>query len=662
MGIKKTLGGERLGAGGKMEVELHNYGRSSHNVGKIIRTDQAFGTLVPYYCGIGLNGTTFKIDLATKIRTLPTTAPIFGSAKVQIDVFSCPIRLYIASLHNNKLGIGMNMKAVKLPVFNVRVNKLNLEDDINPNWQQVAQDSLLAYTGVRGFGQIPADKTHMARNFPAIFQLFYYDVYKNYYANKQEGYGVYIRPSTTNLGWKYVMVKDAESKTSVKTSSQSNYTWTNNLTIAGQGYIEIATTSMSIKDVEKMRLRVTGMPSGVEIGAIKNGEIKKFSDMIIVPFDAKLAPSENLKFAQGASAILVSRNNIEYRNFQLSAIDDLREALLAAPATEPFNIKTPENSIFREICGDWAIGEYYNEGNANWFSQNGLAIKTYLSDRFNNYLSSEWVDGVNGVNEISAVEIVEGKLKMDALILGKKIFAMMNRVAVTGGSFDDWQEAVYGVKAVRRAESPIYHGGMSCELVFDEVVSQSTSGNEPLGTLAGRGAERSHKGGKSIKIKCQEPSMIMVIGSITPRIDYSQGNKWWNQIKTMDDFHKPGLDAIGFQDLLTEEFAAFDSVVTNEDTIEARAVGLQTSWIQYQTETNETFGEMSAGGELDVMAFNRAYAAKKGGLSNATTYVDAQMYNVAFADASRAAKNIWMQVAIDVIARRRMSAKQIPNL
>lgn len=662
MGIKKTLGGERLGAGGKMEVELHNYGRSSHNIGKIIRTDQAFGTLVPYYCGIGLNGTTFEIDLATKIRTLPTTAPIFGSAKVQIDVFSCPIRLYIAALHNNKLGVGMNMKAVKLPIFDVRVNKLNLHDDINPNWQQIAQDSLLAYTGVRGLGQIPEDQTFATRNFPAILQLFYYDVYKNYYANKQEGYGVYIKPSATNLGWTKIMVRDSVTKESVGSSSRSNYTWTNNFTLTGHGLIEIHTTSMSIKDVEKMKLRVAGMPSGLEIGSIKAGTIMKFEDMIVIPINAQLTPSEDIEIVQGTSAITVSRNNIEYRKFQLSAIDDLREAILAAPASEPFNIKTPENSIFREICADWAVGEYYNQGNANWFSQNGLAVKTYLSDRFNNWLSSEWIDGVNGVNEISAVEIVDGKLKIDALILGKKIFAMMNRVAVTGGSFDDWQEAVYGVKAVRRAESPIYHGGMSCELVFDEVVSQSASGNEPLGTLAGRGAERSHKGGKSIKIKCQEPSMIMIIGSITPRIDYSQGNKWWNQIKTMDDWHKPGLDAIGFQDLLTEEFAAFDSTIVDEDTISTRAVGLQTSWIQYQTDVNETFGEMSAGGNLDVMALNRAYSAKNGSLSNATTYIDAQMYNVAFADASRAAKNIWMQVAIDVIARRRMSAKQIPNL
>ena len=42
MGIKKTLGGDRLGSGRKMTQELHGFGRSSHNVSKIMRTDQAY--------------------------------------------------------------------------------------------------------------------------------------------------------------------------------------------------------------------------------------------------------------------------------------------------------------------------------------------------------------------------------------------------------------------------------------------------------------------------------------------------------------------------------------------------------------------------------------------------------------------------------------------
>ena len=53
--------------------------------------------------------------------------------------------------------------------------------------------------------------------------------------------------------------------------------------------------------------------------------------------------------------------------------------------------------------------------------------------------------------------------------------------------------------------------------------------------------------------------MNMALGSITPRIDYSQGNKWWTRLENMDDFHKPTLDAIGFQELIAEEAAAWST-------------------------------------------------------------------------------------------------------
>lgn len=284
------------------------------------------------------------------------------------------------------------------------------------------------------------------------------------------------------------------------------------------------------------------------------------------------------------------------------------------------------------------------------------------------------------MNEISAVDVSDGKLTMDALILAKKVFNMLNRIAVSDGTYNSWQEAVYGVTAVRMAESPIYCGGMSSEIVFDEVVSNSVAMNaageeEPLGSLAGRGADRGSKGGESIKIKITEPSMIMCLGSIVPRIFYSEGNKWWTMIDTMNDLHKPSLDAIGFQDLLTEEMAAWSTELTKEadgiGTPTYKAVGKQTSWIEYQTNVNQSFGGFAAGGELDWMVLNRPYHVNKlinpgedsiPLIGNATTYIDPKLFNRAFADTKLTAKNFWVQVAFDITARRVMSAKQIPNL
>ena len=139
--MKKTLGGERLGTGSKIQVDLHNYSRSSHNLGRIFKTDMAAGTLVPFMCELGLNGDTSDIDLTTKVRTLPTNGPLFGTFKQQLDLFVCPIRLYIAALHNNMLGVGLDMAKVKFPIMQITGNSLDLTQD-ELNAQQVSQTSL----------------------------------------------------------------------------------------------------------------------------------------------------------------------------------------------------------------------------------------------------------------------------------------------------------------------------------------------------------------------------------------------------------------------------------------------------------------------------------------------------------------------------------------
>ena len=67
-------------------------------------------------------------------------------------------------------------------------------------------------------------------------------------------------------------------------------------------------------------------------------------------------------------------------------------------------------------------------------------------------------------------------------------------------------------------------GGLSGEIEFGEVVSTSATeiqGNEPLGTLAGRGVTTGRQKGGHIRIKVTEPCYIMCICSITPRIRLS---------------------------------------------------------------------------------------------------------------------------------------------
>lgn len=663
MAITKALGGERLGSGNKMNVTLHGFNRSSHNIGKLFKTDQAIGTLVPYFCDIGLNGTTYNIDLTTKIRTLPTNGPIFGRLKHQIDVFHAPIRLYIRVLHNNALGIGMKMQNVKLPIMQLRANNPDLtKPDLNS--QQISQDSLMAYLGIRGLGRnTTSSVTGFTRTFPAMFLLMYWDIYKNYYANKQEEVGYVITGEAINE----ILTEAAAMQGSGPGTTLANInkygiinqtqTLNKDLTyIIDQSDIDDTFELLSqdgqfhsLGDNEYWNIQTTSGETATTV-IIRNPYPGVYTTK---PAGTQIIKREGEK----------TKNDITLTQFPLSNIDDMREAILAAPKTSAFNIGSQNSLPYNASIANATVEEKNTNGNASYFGQAGLGIKTYLSDRFNNWLSTEWIDGADGVNTISAVDVSDGMLKIDALILAKKVYDMLNRIAVSDGTYQAWQEVVYDEKAIRIAESPMYCGGMSSEVVFDEIVSNSATEDQPLGTLAGRGAERFNRGGRSIKIKVREPSMIMIIGSFTPRVDYSQGNKWWTRLETMNDFHKPNLDAIGFQELITDEMAAFDTTINVAGVPTYKSAGKQPSWIEYMTNVDESFGSFAAYRELAYMAMNRNYEHDaKGAINDLTTYIDPTKYNVAFADAKLNAKNIWVQCAIDCIVRRKMSAKQIPNL
>lgn len=664
-----------------MEVYLPNFGRSSHNVGKIIRTSQACGTIVPYWCQIGTDGTTFYIDITTKVKTLPTTGPVFGSFKHQIDVFVIPIRLYIAALHNNALGVGLNMSKVLLPQFEVLTTSTSIyEDDVNRG--QVNPSSLLSYLGIKGFGFSRVNEYR--RRFPAIFNLAYWDIFKNYYANKQEE-NAYVITGIDHT-WKSISVGDG-----VKLLR----TWTEN---KSQAYKIAPTTDKAYYIIIEFEEKVSPeevneiqLMTNVADSTQKLNELTKLGDSFVFertdPEALGIKAPDNPRKAAKVFAYKVKKNitiaynldatgenlitmpdnqKIKLTQFPLKRIDEERTAILAAPSTSAYIVKN--DLPYGAATGPMDLPNYNRTktytSSLSWFSQAGLAIKTYLSDRFNNWLNTEWIDGTTGgINAITAVDVTDGKLTMDALILQKKIFNMLNRVAITDGTYQAWREATYGIRSATLPESPIFCGGMQSEIAFDEIVSNSATDEEPLGTLAGRGIATMYKSGRGLKIKCTEPSMIMALGSITPRIDYSQGNKWWTRLQNMDDFHKPTLDAIGFQELIAEEAAAWSTETTEDYTHKYQSLGKQPSWIEYTTDVNETYGEFAAGMPLAFMCLNRVYEQGiNRTITNASTYIDPTIYNNIFAESRLSSQNFWVQVAFDVTARRVMSAKQIPNL
>ncbi len=605
------LGGDRLGSQGDMNVELNNYERSSHDLSYIWKSTMGVGTLVPFMSELALPGDSFEIKLDTDIRTIPTNGPLFGSFKTQLDVFKCPIRLYMKELHNNKLGVGLNMKSIALPQIKLQAKNPVIDADTDYDNYQIEPSCIMSYFNIRGIGYGSANNQIYDREFNCLPFLAYWDVYKNYYANKQEEIGAVIHTQF------FANLAPIIEVTGIDSGAQ--YTFTQNAESVIYAYedfnapesgVEISVDSAD--EIDLARLAVRWVFDDGEYFAYCNTDLV---DVDISPTLIEVSVPANVGsvFPEAVEVIYFAtptgREEPYVATFPLDDIDKMREYLLMNTGVvidktigfQPYNLLLQTN--------DSGANDFET---ALQFKQEGLGIKTYQSDLFNNWLSTEWLDGTNGVNEITKVAVDEDGFYLDDLIVMKKVYNMLHRVAVSDGSYKSWLETVYGHNIKNWVvESPMYLGGLIKELAFDEVISTAETSNEetnqPLGTLAGKGVmTKKHKGGY-IDARIDEPSYILGIVSLTPRIDYSQGNKWDTNLKTMDDFHKPQLDGIGFQELITDQMAWFDTTFDSNGQPVFKSAGKQPAWVNYMANVNQSRGNFAIDGQEMFMTLNRNY-------------------------------------------------------
>ena len=578
------------------------------------------------------------INLETKIMTHPTIGPLFGSFKFQADVFTCPIRLYNAMLHNNALNIGMDMGKVKLP-------KLESDIDFKTNASNVFN-----YLGIKKFKK--------GKKYNAVPWLGYIDIFKNYYANKQEDicYTIKNGIKAVNLGFisNEQPTMEAENITTVgKFKVIQNTTWKINTEVKPD---EILTTESYVEGVIGMTTgpnESLGNGVGVRLDKTElshNGQYLEITikEGTILELTSGTVPSDDTTITVEAASLYLKVNTaIELSNMKLEDIDSLREEILGKGRQEYIIGGTNNN------CSINSIKDILNNAKGKG-ALSGLFLKTHMSDIFNNWINKEWIDGENGISALTAIDTSSGSFTIDTLNLAEKVYNLLNRIAVSGGSYKDWIETVYTTDYYFRAETPIYEGGMSAEIEFSEVVSTAATeitGNEPLGSLGGKGYTAGKKGG-TVTIKVNEPCYIIGIASITPRIDYSQGNEWDCDLDTLNDLHKPQLDGIGYQDVLEKWMHA--------DANETAALGKTIAWINYMTNVNKTFGTFAVGGSESYMVLNRIYEVEEGEITNATTYINPKEFTGTFATNTLANMDFWVQIGCGVEARRVMSAKQIP--
>lgn len=659
--METTIGGNRLGSGNKQQISYKNYERSTHDLSYLWRSSMSAGTLVPFLDKVALPGDNFEIDLNAEVMTLPTVGPLFGSYKVQLDVFEIPMRLYNAKLHMNKLGVGMDMSQIYLPQIELVTNNDASYVQTFEDNEQVNASSLMKYLGVSGLGKIDGATNPARRKFNACSLLAYWDIYKNYYSNKQEEVGYIIHTSDTTL--------NAET-TPLSAIMYNDEGEVDGDVLANSVQIDLGDYCIikydtGVNEVEAKNIAVTVDLVATTLNTVFQTTWWNAQTNELVCRDPAGDTYGKDLVVNNVPTIVERFSAFGIEDFPLANIDTMRELILRYADAGAFVIKREGATAVRPYnCFMDSVGENDERRYSICYSQEGLGLKTYQSDLFNNWINTEWIDGAGGISELTAVDTTGDSFTIDALNIAQKVYAMLNRIAISGGTYDDWLDAVYTHERVKSVESPVYLGSLIKELAFEEVISNAQTTDQPLGTLAGRGRLTGKNKGGKINVTVNEPSVIMGIVSLTPRIEYSQGNEWHVNLKTYDDFHKPALDGIGYQDLITEQLLWSDSVLNSVDSSLTRnSLGKQPAWINYMTAVNKVYGGFAEENNSMFMTLNRRYEKNSDGtIKDATTYIDPTKYNQIFAQTELDSQNFWVQISANITARRKMSAKIIPNL
>lgn len=649
MTVVRTLGKNTLGDNNKMKVAMRDYDMSTHDISMVFRSSVGVGMLVPFCKILCQKGDIIDLNLINKTLSQPTLGPLFGSFKLQHFVFFGGFRLYNSWLHNNRTGIGMKMSDIKLPMMYIGTN--GSTTDAKTNISSSALYKYLGWTKSRRTGTNATAGVY--KN--GVPLLLYLDIFKNFFANTQEenfymlkggisrlsiGPNVYSIPAE-DIG---MYPTNGTSVGSFDESSDWENYWKNVKVLGKKNGSDVLTTmaDLSSSPVTEV-ITIDKAPSVI-------------SEIVKVEFDKNITKYINSQLGQ----------------YNLKILDQIRDVILHKKGNETLVLMS--NQMGEDQNGSKELAKFIDDIKRSQEGKlGGMLLKTYDSDIFNNWVKTDWIDGAGGITEITSIDISanDGKLTMDALNLQQKVYNMLNRIAVSGGTYRDWLETVYTAgKYLDRPETPVFIGGMTQYIEFDEVISKSATdtiyGSQPLGDIAaiGRGGKPMNSG--HIHYQCEEPGYIMGLMAITPMIDYSQGNDFDLNLQTMDDLHKPALDGIGYQDLIQEQMVGETSTYKNGPKISDMnhlAANKTVAWIDYMTNYNRTFGDFAAGEPLDFMVLNRRYEVNNNSqIDDLTTYIDPQKYIEIFADTNLTSQNFWVQTVVQATRRGNYSAKQIPFL
>lgn len=150
-----------------------------HDRSHYLRTSMAPGLGYPIYCREALPGDQIQLEFKHLMNTQAILNPLYGSYRLQICVFFAGTSLYIPRLWRN----GFMSKSRGILDISYPIYTLSATDPIT----RVHESSLPAFLGLGvGFGRFTVTAPTKGSTINLVPYLMYYDIFRHYYANRQE--------------------------------------------------------------------------------------------------------------------------------------------------------------------------------------------------------------------------------------------------------------------------------------------------------------------------------------------------------------------------------------------------------------------------------------------------------------------------------------------
>lgn len=176
-----------------------------------IPTTRAFtmmpGVCYPIYFHDGIPGEKMKLDFQGMMKSYPLRSNVFGKYQIQFDIFVAPWKNYDSRFANNNADLtSVPSEILSQKLMSQRRKTQPYTKEKVKSLRYTAPSSLACFCGFAPNSLVIADEgvgvpDNKSADWAHCYRYFaYYDIMRNYYANRQAGYiPMIINGTTTNI-------------------------------------------------------------------------------------------------------------------------------------------------------------------------------------------------------------------------------------------------------------------------------------------------------------------------------------------------------------------------------------------------------------------------------------------------------------------------------